>query len=68
MHSTQSRRLRTPEAAAYLGISASTLEKGRVHGKNMPPFIKLGRIVVYDVADLDAWLTARKRSSTSEAT
>jgi hypothetical protein len=31
-----------------------------------PPFAKLGRRVVYRREDLDAWLTERRRSSTSE--
>jgi predicted DNA-binding transcriptional regulator AlpA len=60
------RRLRAPEAADYLGLSPSTLAKMRLRGDG-PRYAKAGpRIVVYDVADLDIWLTARKRSSTSE--
>jgi len=31
-----------------------------------PPFIRLGRAVVYDTRDLDAWLAARRATSTSE--
>lgn len=63
-----SRRLRTREAAQYLGYSESTLEKKRLTG-NGPPFIRLGRggTVVYDTADLDRWLAARRVNSTSEA-
>jgi hypothetical protein len=30
-------------------------------------FIKLGRRVVYDPADLDAWLAAGRRRSTSDS-
>lgn len=64
---TQTRRLRTPEAAAHCGLSASTFEKMRVRGDG-PAFCKAGpRVVVYDVADLDAWLASRKRHSTSQA-
>lgn len=29
-------------------------------------YAKLGRIVVYEIGDLDAWETARKRTSTLE--
>jgi hypothetical protein len=29
-------------------------------------YSKLGRIVVYDVADLDGWLEVNKRASTSD--
>jgi predicted DNA-binding transcriptional regulator AlpA len=59
------RRLRTPAAADYLGYSGSTLEKKRLSGDG-PPYIKLGGLVVYDTRDLDAWLNARRATSTSE--
>jgi predicted DNA-binding transcriptional regulator AlpA len=60
------RNLRPPGAASYLGLSASTLAKMRLRGDG-PPYSKAGpRIVVYGVQDLDAWLDARKRKSTSE--
>ena len=56
--------LRTPEAAAHLGLSVSTLTKWRVWGKG-PRHAKLIGSVVYSLQDLDAWATAQKRSSTS---
>ncbi len=60
------RRLRVPEAATYVGLSSSTLAKMRLRGDG-PVYSKAGpRIVVYDVRDLDAWLAARRRQSTSE--
>ncbi len=60
------RIFRTPEAAQYLGLSSSTLEKKRLDGSG-PPFVKLGgRAVGYDVADLDAWLHQQRRTSTSD--
>ena len=59
------RRLRTQDAAAYIGLSKSTLEKMRVTGGG-PVYSALGRIVVYEVGDLDAFVEARKRHSTSE--
>ena len=58
--------MRTAEAAAYTGISKSTLEKLRVTGGGCP-YIRIGRIVLYDPDDLDAWLAAHRRKSTSEA-
>ncbi len=62
----QTNQLRTSEAAAYLGLAVSTLAKMRLRGDS-PRYAKAGpRIVVYDIRDLDAWLAARKRSSTSE--
>lgn len=57
-------RMRTPDAAAYSGTSVSTLTKLRVFGGG-PAYIKAGKTVIYDRADLDAWLNARKRTSTS---
>jgi predicted DNA-binding transcriptional regulator AlpA len=59
------RRLRTRAAAHYLGYAESTLEKKRITGEG-PPFIRLGRAVVYDTRDLDAWLAARRARSTSD--
>jgi predicted DNA-binding transcriptional regulator AlpA len=61
------RRLRTPAAADYLGYAESTLEKKRLSGDG-PPFIRLGRVIVYDTRDLDAWLAERRARSTSEPT
>jgi predicted DNA-binding transcriptional regulator AlpA len=59
------RWLRVQQAARYLGIGAGTLNKLRCWGGG-PRFAKLGHIVVYDTADLDAWVAARKVGSTSE--
>lgn len=56
----------TKIAAAYLGISKSTLEKMRVNGGG-PPFLKLGRSVRYRADDLDRWLSERVRLNTSGA-
>ena len=56
--------LRAPRAAAYLGLSTSTLAKMRLRGDG-PIYAKLGRAILYDVRDLDAWVTVRKRTSTS---
>jgi predicted DNA-binding transcriptional regulator AlpA len=56
--------LNVRQAAERLGLSKSTLDKMRCAGKG-PRFIKsTDRAVRYDPADLDAWITARRRSST----
>jgi excisionase family DNA binding protein len=60
------RLLSTTEAAHYCGSTKSTLEKLRLLGGSAP-YIKLGRKVVYDPADLDAWLTEKRRRSTSDS-
>ena len=58
-------RLNNEEAARYLGLKAATLNKWRVYGEG-PPFIKVGRLVRYRRADLDAYLSGRLFQSTSE--
>ena len=66
MISPASSKLRAPQAAAYLGLSPSTLAKMRLRGDG-PVYSKAGpRIVVYDKLDLDAWLSAQRRRSTSD--
>lgn len=56
--------VRAPDAAKYLGLSASTLAKLRMSGDG-PVFAKLGRrAVVYRLSDLDDWLKRNRRKST----
>jgi predicted DNA-binding transcriptional regulator AlpA len=59
------RFVRTPEAARLLDLSPRTLEKHRCEGTG-PVYRKLGGRVVYSVADLEAWVRASARQSTSE--
>jgi len=63
---TTKRILRTPEAAVYVGLSPSTLEKKRLDGSG-PDYFRLGgRAVGYDQEALDSWLERQRESSTSE--
>lgn len=62
---TQRSLLNTEQAATYVGSTRSTLEKKRMRGDG-PIFLKIGRRVVYDKRDLDAWLDSCRRRSTSE--
>jgi predicted DNA-binding transcriptional regulator AlpA len=55
--------VRVREAANYVGLSKSTLDKLRM-GSDGPTYLKVGRAVVYHVADLDTWLASKRRSST----
>jgi hypothetical protein len=55
----------TVAAARYVGLSKSTMEKARLYGGG-PPYLKLGRLVRYRVVDLDEWLNAHLRSTTSD--
>ncbi len=58
--------LRTKQAARFLGVSPTFLEKARVYGGG-PPFVRLGtRAVGYRAEDLEQWLEQRVRRSTSE--
>jgi predicted DNA-binding transcriptional regulator AlpA len=63
---TERRFVRTKPAADHCGVSESNLNKRRVRGQP-PPFIKLGKTVVYDTRDLDDWVASCRRQSTSEA-
>lgn len=59
-------KLSVIEAARFLGLSKSTLDKLRLTGGG-PAYLKLGlRRVVYDPIDLERWATERRRRSTSE--
>ena len=59
------RKLSVQDAAHFLNLSASTLNKMRLSGTG-PPYMKPCRRVVYDVRDLEAWAASRKRNHTSE--
>ncbi len=48
--------VRVQQAAEYLGISKSFLDKARCYGTCGPAYIRLGRTIVYDTAELDRWL------------
>lgn len=55
--------LDTVEAAQHLGLQKSTLEAWRCRGGG-PRFVKMGRVVRYRQADLDAWIESRVRENT----
>lgn len=55
--------IRVVEAARYVGLSKSSLDKLRMDDGG-PAFFKVGRAVVYSTADLDVWLESKRRSST----
>ena len=58
--------LRPPAAGEYLGgVSTSTLAKWRLAGSG-PAYSKASRVILYDVAELDAYLSSRRRLSTSD--
>jgi len=52
--SLQHRLLNIKEAAAYMGLSVHTLYT--MVSQRRIPFIKVGRLVKFDVGLLDAWI------------
>ncbi len=59
-------RMNTKNASSYTGLSEKTLAMMRCNG-NGPKFIKRGR-VFYFMADVDAWMNANGRmTSTAQA-
>ena len=48
-----------------IDVSERTLERWRVEGSG-PAFVKAGRKVLYRTVDVDDWLAASRRKSTSE--
>ncbi|MFZ1546391.1 MAG: helix-turn-helix domain-containing protein [Candidatus Nitrotoga sp.] len=56
----------TQAAAEYLGgVKPNTLEIWRVQGIG-PAYKKIGRLVRYSIEDLDKYIAAQSRSSTSQ--
>ena len=52
------------QAACYLGLAVSTLNKWRCYGDG-PLFIKMGRSVRYRLKDLNDYIEGRRAGSTS---
>jgi hypothetical protein len=58
--------LNAEEASQFIGAAVQTLARWRCEGGG-PPFIRVGRKIMYAIDDLIAWMNARRVSSTSEA-
>ncbi len=66
MVNAKSKLVATPSAAEYLGdFKPNTLEGWRIQGVG-PRFYKIGRLIRYSLADLDAYIEAQARQSTSQ--
>lgn len=50
-------RFRVTEAARYLGLGVSTMDKMRMEGRG-PRYLKIGGRVFYRLTDLDAYIEA----------
>ena len=57
--------LNVTQAADLLSVSKGYLNKARLTGGS-PPWVTVGRAVRYRQEDLDAWILARLRRSTSD--
>ncbi len=55
----------TRQAAAFLGLSSSTMNRYRVSGDG-PAFHRFGKRVLYHMDDLDVWAGVRRLRSTSD--
>ena len=53
------------QTAHHMGVSVSWLDKSRLSGLG-PAYIKIGGAVRYTFADVEKFLAAHRRSSTSE--
>lgn len=58
-------RRNTNEAARYIGMSVSWLNKDR-QAQALIPYLKIGTKVVYETEDLDAFLAKSRRRNTAE--
>jgi predicted DNA-binding transcriptional regulator AlpA len=58
--------IRVRQAAEYVGLSKSLLDKMRCWGTG-PDYIKLGTSVIYRTEDLDDWLAANRRGANDNA-
>ena len=57
--------LKETDAAAFLNIEVGTMRRWRWAGRG-PRFIKIGAAVRYDPADLETFINAGRRNSTSD--
>lgn len=65
-HSPPVERITPAQAAKRLGVSTSFLSELRRDPEgNGPVFYQLGRKIEYAIADLDAWLADRRRTTTA---
>lgn len=61
------RMLTTNETAAFLGMAANTLAKGRSEGNvSHPPHVKIGRLVRYSTRDLSEFIRSKTASNTAQ--
>jgi predicted DNA-binding transcriptional regulator AlpA len=57
--------LTTDATSKTANVSKSYLNKARLTGDG-PSFIKIGRAVRYELAEVERWITSKRRTSTSQ--
>jgi excisionase family DNA binding protein len=57
--SNESRWLRLPEAASYLRVSPRSLSNRTWREQRGIPTVRLGRLLLFDASQLDAWLNCQ---------
>ena len=63
----RSELLTREQAAKFIGVSKGTLNVWSSTGRYGLPFIKVGRLCKYRVADLERWLASREQSALAAA-
>ncbi len=64
----EARLINEADAARYIGMSRSFLANARSTGDlpgrtPAPPFYKFGKVIRYDLRELDAWCDAHRRTN-----
>ena len=63
--SSEPKYLNKRQAASYLSLGVSTLDRLRMNGHG-PAYSRPVRRILYRIEDLDAWVQASMRKSTAE--
>lgn len=58
--------LSTKELATRLGLHDNTLRKWRITGMGGPPFVRVGRRVIYRWWEVEAWMNKHTRLNTTQ--
>lgn len=59
--------LSVKELANYLNVAEQTIYNRHYEGRDLPPAIKLGNRLLFDPADVQAWIDSKKKKSCSKA-
>lgn len=58
--------LSTKQLALRIGVHHHTLEKWRMTGMGGPPFVRMGRRIIYRWWEVEAWMSKRQYQNTSQ--